>query len=78
MTSPSLLAAGMAADNLAMAVYFSIIMSIPAGGDESTLESLAGILFKPLLKVKEFGQHEIAGQILSYQVANLQLLIYLS
>lgn len=43
MTSPSLLAAGMAADNLAMAVYFSIIMSIPAGGDESTLDSLAGI-----------------------------------
>lgn len=78
MTSPSLLAAGMAADNLAMAVYFSIIMSIPAGGDESTLESLAGIRFKPLLKVKEFGQHQLSGPILSYQVANLQHLIYLS
>lgn len=32
--SPSLLAAGMAADNLAMAVYFGVIFSIPAGGQE--------------------------------------------
>lgn len=36
--SSSLLAAGMAADNLAMAVYFGVIMSIPAGGQELTPE----------------------------------------
>lgn len=42
MTSPSLLAAGMAADNLAMAVYFGIIMSIPADQKELATESFVG------------------------------------
>lgn len=41
--SPTLLAAGMAADNLAMAVYFGVIMSIPAGGQELTTEIASGI-----------------------------------
>lgn len=40
--SPSLLAAGMAADNLAMAVYFGVIFSIPAGGQELTTEIATG------------------------------------
>jgi uncharacterized membrane protein len=49
LNSPSMLAAGMAADNLAMAVYFGIIMSIPVdrtgftstfpgGGDDKATE----------------------------------------
>lgn len=40
--SPSLLAAGMAADNLAMAVYFGVIMSIPADGKELSTENSTG------------------------------------
>jgi hypothetical protein len=40
--SPSLLAAGMAADNLAMAVYFGVIMSIPADGKELSTEDSTG------------------------------------
>jgi uncharacterized membrane protein len=49
LNSPSMLAAGMAADNLAMAVYFGVIMSIhvdrtgftstfPGGGDDKATE----------------------------------------
>ncbi|KAG0556773.1 hypothetical protein KC19_11G078000 [Ceratodon purpureus] len=46
--SPSLLAAGMAADNLAMAVYFGVIMSIPADGKElSTVKSTAEVQSEP-------------------------------
>jgi len=45
--SPSLLAAGMAADNLAMAVYFGVIMSIPASGQEPTTEIATGIYIIP-------------------------------
>ena len=41
-TSPSMLAAGMAADNLAMAVYFGVIMSIPVDGKEHPTESSTG------------------------------------
>lgn len=40
--SPSLFAAGMAADNLAMAVYFGVIMSIPADGKELPTENSTG------------------------------------
>lgn len=42
LTAPSLLAAGMAADNLAMAVYFGVIMSIPTEGKEATTETFTG------------------------------------
>lgn len=40
--SSSLFAAGMAADNLAMAVYFGVIMSIPADGKELLTENSIG------------------------------------
>ncbi|XP_024368803.1 uncharacterized protein [Physcomitrium patens] len=47
LTAPSLLAAGMAADNLAMAVYFGVIMSIPTEGKEATTETFTEIQAEP-------------------------------
>lgn len=44
LTSSSILAAGMAADNLAMAVYFALIMSLPDTPDKSTLGTNDGVL----------------------------------
>lgn len=44
LTSSSTLAAGMAADNLAMAAYFAVIMSIPDSSDKSTLGTTDGVL----------------------------------
>lgn len=44
LSSSSTLAAGMAADNLAMAAYFAVIMSVPDTSGESTLGTKDGIL----------------------------------
>ncbi|KAI5078387.1 hypothetical protein GOP47_0006058 [Adiantum capillus-veneris] len=44
LTSSSTLAAGMAADNLAMAAYFALIMSIPDAKDKATLGRNDGVL----------------------------------